>query len=90
MLTLNKINIIKPCSKQISRLCKSSVTLLPKAAQYAKDNKIDVIVNDESAFFDNPDLDVSSKVVALMDQQHEKKASELKTPRHQLLQGHNN
>lgn len=44
-----------------------------KAAELiAKNEKYDVILNDESTFFASPDLDISSKIIAILDQDFDK------------------
>lgn len=42
------------------------------AANWAKDNKADLVLNEEGAFYYNPDLDVSKQVIAIMDEQFDK------------------
>lgn len=48
------------------------------AAQVAKDNKIDLILNEEGGFFYSPDLDISAQVISVMDQMFENESKELK------------
>ena len=43
--------------------------------KYAQDNKIDIVLNEES-FYYAPDLDISKEIIALMDKQFEKEAAE--------------
>lgn len=47
------------------------------SAQYAKENKIDLILNEES-FFYSIELDISKEIIALMDKQFDKEAAESK------------
>lgn len=57
---------------------KLSETVAKASAKVAKDNKIDIVLNEEASFFYSPDLDISSKVVAVMDQIHEQESKEAK------------
>lgn len=45
--------------------------------KYAQDNKIDLILNEESFYF-SPELDISKEVIALLDKQFEQQANEQK------------
>lgn len=49
------------------------------SATVAKQENLDVILNDESTFFASPDMDISNKVVAAMDQLFEKEEIENKS-----------
>lgn len=42
------------------------------AATYAEKNKIDFIANEEGSFYANPKLEISTDIVAIMDQRFEK------------------
>ncbi len=42
----------------------------------AKQNNIDLILNDDTAFHNNPSLDISSEVIAIMDKNFEKEPQE--------------
>lgn len=48
------------------------------AAEVAKQESLDLILNDEGAFFSSPTLDVSPKVVVIMDQTFDKEAADSK------------
>lgn len=53
-----------------------------KAAEIvAKNEKLDLVLNDEGSFYNSPTLNISSKVIVLMDQEFDKKPQEAgKTP----------
>ena len=55
---------------------KLSEYITSASAEVAKEKKLDVILNQESAFFATPDLDVSTAVVAKMDEAFDKDAKE--------------
>lgn len=60
--------------KVIQKLTESASEASKK---YAQDNKIDLILNEES-FYYSPDLDVSKEIIAMMDKQFDKEAAEQK------------
>lgn len=47
------------------------------ATEYAKKNNIDLVLSEEN-FYYSPDLDISSKIIAMMDEAFEKEAKENK------------
>lgn len=54
---------------------KLSETVTKVADQIAKAEKIDLILNEESAFYYSPEIDISAKVIAAMDQMSDKDAA---------------
>lgn len=46
------------------------------ATQVARQNNFDLVVNDETAFFASPSLDITSQIVSTMDQNYEKDAGD--------------
>lgn len=50
------------------------------AARVAKENTIDVILSDESGFYFAPTLDLSSRIVSIMDEMHAKENTTQPTP----------
>lgn len=50
------------------------------ASTVAKNDKYDMILNEESAFFYAPELDISSKVITLLDEEFEKMPKETEKP----------
>lgn len=46
----------------------------------AKQNNIDIILNDESCFYNNPAIDISLQVVSIIDKNFEKEQEAAKTP----------
>lgn len=59
---------------------KLSTAVAKAANEAAQKSKLDMVVNDEVAFFASPSLDVTNEVVVIMDQQFEKEAQ---NPEHQ-------
>lgn len=57
-------------------LQKLNDTVAKAAAKVAKDNKIDVVLNDDGGFYFAPDLDISNQVIAVMDEMYEKEIKE--------------
>lgn len=53
-------------------------TVTAAAATVAKENGLDVVLNEEGAFFVNPALDISQQVITLMDQNFDKEPAENK------------
>jgi len=61
---------------KVIQLLTEEVTEATKAV--AEQEKIDIVLNDESAFFYGPKLDISAKIVVAMDKEFAKKAQEAK------------
>lgn len=57
-------------------LQKLNEVVVKASEKIAQQEKIDLIYNEESTFFYSPKLDISSKVVAIMDEMFEKEAKE--------------
>lgn len=60
-LQQSNMKIVQKLQEAITKACE----------QVAKDDKVDLILNDEACFFTHPDLNVSSKVVKILDQMNE-------------------
>lgn len=52
--------------------------VLKASEQIAKNEKFDIILNEESAFFVAPSLDISAKVITLLDQEYDKNPPQAK------------
>lgn len=50
------------------------------ASSVAKNEKYDLILNEESAFYYGPELDISAKVIAMLDEEFEKMPKETEKP----------
>lgn len=58
---------------------KLSEAVSKAASVVAQQNRLDLVVNDETSFFAAPNLDISNEIITIMDQQLEKEASKTST-----------
>ena len=70
---------VQTLSQTNMKIVQNLTDVLTKAAQIvAKQHNISLILNDESAFFISPDLDISAQVIAAMDELFEQETKEAK------------
>jgi outer membrane protein len=70
---------VQTLSQTNMKVVQNITEVLTKAtAVVAKRHNISLVLNDESAFFISPDLDISAQVIAVMDEMFEQDAKETK------------
>lgn len=63
----------------VSVIQKLTEAVAKASAEVAKKNQIDLVLNEDSAFFNTPSIDVSTLVVAILDENFEKESKDEKT-----------